>query len=150
MKTAIVISRFILGLGFVVYGLNILHPCLLQPPIPGGSLPARFVGVMGPSHWMALVGLFQVFGGVFVLLGRTAPIGLTLLGPVLVNILAFHILLMGGAGIAPGLVFSVLELFLIYSYRSYFAPIFTTNAVPTSKQRRGPPQKDKNKYLQKS
>lgn len=133
MKTAIVISRFILGLGFIVFGLNILHPFLPQPPIPDGSLPARFMGVMGPSHWMALVGLLQVFGGVFVLLGRTAPIGLALLGPVLVNILAFHILLMGGAGIAPGLVFSVLELFLIYSYRSYFAPIFTIHAVPTSK-----------------
>jgi len=132
MKTAIVISRFILGLGFVVFGLNILHPFLPQPPIPDGSLPARFMGVMGPSHWMALAGLFQVFGGVFVLLGRTAPIGLTLLGPVLVNILAFHILLMGGAGIAPGLVLSVLELFLIYTYRSYFAPIFTINAVSTS------------------
>ena len=133
MKAAIVISRFILGLGFVVFGLNILHPFLPQPPIPDGSLPARFMGVMGPSHWMALVGLFQVFGGVFVLLGRTVPIGLALLGPVLVNILAFHILLMGGAGIAPGLVFSVLEFFLIYSYRSYFAPIFTIKAVPTSK-----------------
>jgi putative oxidoreductase len=132
MKIAIVISRFILGLGFVVFGLNILHPFLPQPPIPEGSLPARFMGVMGPSHWMALVGLFQVFGGAFVLLGRTAPIGLTLLGPVLVNILAFHILVMDGAGIAPGLVFSALELFLIYSYRSYFAPIFTINAVPTS------------------
>src|SRR6266446_9766894 len=133
MKTAIGISRFILGLGFVVFGLNILSPFLPQPPIPDGSLPARFMGVMGPSHWMALVGLFQVFGGVFVLFGRTAPIGLALLRPVLVNILAFHILLMGGAGIAPGLVSSVLELFLIYSYRSYFAPIFTMNAVPTSK-----------------
>ena len=133
MKIAIVICRFILGLGFVVFGLNILHPFLPQPPIPDGSLPARFMGVMGPSHWMALTGLFQVFGGVFVLLGRTAPIGLALLGPLLVNILAFHILLMGGAGIAPGLVFSVLELFLIYSYRSYFARIFTINAVPTSK-----------------
>ena len=133
MKIAIAISRFILGLGFVVFGLNILHPFLPQPPMPEGSLPVQFMGVMGPSHWMALVGLFQVFGGVFVLLGQTAPIGLTLLGPVLVNILAFHILLMGGAGIAPGLVFSALELFLIYSYRSYFAPIFTINAVATSK-----------------
>ncbi len=45
MKTAIVISRFILGLGFVVFGLNILHPFLPQPPIPDGSLPARFMGV---------------------------------------------------------------------------------------------------------
>jgi len=134
MKAAIFVSRFILGPGFVVFGLNILHPFLPQPPMPDGSLPARFMGVMGPARWMALVGLFQVFGGVFVLLGRTAPIGLTLLGPVLVNILAFHIFLMSGAGIAPGLVFSVLELFLIYSYRSYFAPIFTIHAVPTIKK----------------
>src|SRR5258708_33163823 len=133
MKTAIVISRFILGLGFVVFGLNILHPFLPAPPIPDGSLPARFMGVMGPSHWMALAGLFQVFGGVFVLLGRTAPIGLTLLGPVLVNILAFHIFLMGGAGIAPGFVFSVLELFLIHSFWGFFVPTFPLNPTPTSR-----------------
>ena len=131
MKIATTISRFILGLGFVVFGANILHPFLPQPPMPQGSLPAQFMVVMGPTHWMTLVGLVQLFGGAFVLLGRTAPIGLTLLGPVLVNILAFHVLLMGGAGIAPGAVFSVLELFLIYSYGSYFAPIFTISAVPS-------------------
>ena len=132
MKIATTVSRFILGLGFIVFGANILHPYLPQPPMPEGSLPAQFMAVMGPNHWMTLVGLVQLFGGAFVLLGRTAPIGLTLLGPVLVNILAFHVLLEGGAGIAPGLLFSVLELFLIYSYRSYFVPIFTINAAPTS------------------
>ena len=131
MKIATTVSRFIMGLGFVVFGANILHPFLPQPPMPEGSLPAQFMTVMGPTHWMTLVGLFQLFGGAFMLLGGTAPIGLTLLGPVLVNILAFHVLLMGGAGIAPGVVFSVLELFLIYSYRSYFAPIFTISAVPS-------------------
>jgi putative oxidoreductase len=133
MKIATIVSRFILGLGFVVFGANIVHPFLPQPPIPEGSLPAQFMVVMVPTRWMTLVGLVQFLGGAFVLLGRTAPLGLTLLGPVLVNILAFHVLLMGGAGIAPGLVFFVLELFLIYSYRSYFAPILTLNAVPTSK-----------------
>jgi hypothetical protein len=132
MKIATMVSRFILGLGFVVFGANILHPFLPQPPMPEGSLPAQFMAVMGPTRWMALVGLVQLLGGAFVLLGRTAPIGLTLLGPVLVNILAFHVLLLGGAGIAPGLVFTVLELFLIYSYRSYFAPLLTINAAPTS------------------
>jgi putative oxidoreductase len=130
MKIAVRISRFLLGIGFVVFGANILHPFLPMPPMPEGTPSAQFMAVMGPHHWMTLVGLFEFFGGLFVLLGRTAPIGLTLLGPVLVNILAFHILLMGGAGIAPGLVFSVLELFLIYSYRNYFAPIFTISAAP--------------------
>ena len=62
---------------------------------------------MVPSHWMAFIGLVQVVGGLLVLVGRTTPLGLVLLGPVLVNILAFHIFLLGGQGIAPGFVVTV-------------------------------------------
>ncbi len=131
MKIVVIICRFILGLGFFIFGLNILYPFLPQPPLAEGSLPAQFVHVMGPTHWMTLVGLFQLFGGLLVLIGRTAPIGLTLLAPVLVNILAFHIFLEKGDGIVIGLVLTAIELFLIYSYRSYFKPLFTINAVPT-------------------
>jgi uncharacterized membrane protein YphA (DoxX/SURF4 family) len=130
MKIAILIGRFLLGMGFIVFGLNILHPFLTAPPPPQGSLTAQFVAVMVPTHWMAFVGLVQLVGGLLVLTGRTAPLGLVLLGPILVNILAFHILLQGGQGIAPGLVFSVLEIFLIHAYRSYFRSIFTANALP--------------------
>src|SRR5260370_41149981 len=131
MKIAILISRILLGTGFFAFGLNILHPFLPSPPPPEGSLAAQFVTVMVPSHWMALVGAVQLLGGLLVLAGRTVPLGLVLLGPVLVNILAFHIFVLGGHGIAPGLVFTVLEIFLIYAYRSYFRPIFTVSAVPT-------------------
>src|SRR5208282_6561428 len=99
MKIAITACRFILGLGFIVFGFNILHSFLPQPPFPVNSLPTQFMVVMGPTHWMTLVGLVQLLGGLFVLLGRTAPIGLMLLGPVLVNILAFHTFLLGGVGI---------------------------------------------------
>jgi putative oxidoreductase len=132
MKIAAVVGRGLLGLGFVVFGLNILHPFLPMPPFPDGSQPARFMAVMGPSGWMKLVGLFEFFGGLFVLAGRTTPLGLALLAPVLVNILAFHVLLMGGAGIAPGLVFTALEAFLVYAYRGRFAPLFSFNAAPTA------------------
>jgi putative oxidoreductase len=130
MKTAILISRTILGIGFIVFGSNILHPFLPMPAPPEGSLAAQFMGVMFPSHWMALVGLFQVVGGVLVLAGRTAPLGLVLLGPVLVNILSFHLFIEGGQGIQPGLVFSLLEIFLVYAYRNHFKAIFTANALP--------------------
>jgi len=132
MKIAAVVSRVLLGLGFVVFGLNILHPFLPMPPFPDGSQPAQFMTVMGPSGWMKLIGLFELFGGAFVLIGRTAPLGLALLAPVLVNILAFHVLLMGGAGIAPGLVFSALAAFLVYAYRRHFAPLFSFDAAPTA------------------
>ncbi len=128
MKIAVIICRILLGAGFMVFGLNILHPFLPMPPMDPESLPVRFGAIMGPSHWMALIGLFQLLGGLFVIIGRTAPIGLVLLGPVLVNIIAFHVCLQKGAGIAPGLVFSALEIFLIYAYRKYFLPIFTVNA----------------------
>jgi putative oxidoreductase len=131
MKIAIVISRVLLGVGFFIFGLNILHPFLNAPPPPEGSLAAQFLAVMVPSHWMALIGWVQLIGGLLVLAGRTTPLGLVFLGPVLVNILAFHICLAGGHGIAPGLVFTVLEIFLIYAYRGYFRAIFTANALPT-------------------
>src|SRR6266481_2312880 len=131
MRIAILISRILLGVGFIIFGLNILHPFMTTPPPPEGSLAAKFVGVMVKTHWMGLVGILQLLGGILVLICRTAPLGLVLLGPILVNILAFHIFLQGGQGIAPGLVFSVLEIFLIYAYRSYFRAIFTASALPT-------------------
>ncbi len=133
MKIAVVVVRTLLGLGFTVFGLNILFPFLPQPPMEAGSLTAQFFAVMVPTHWMAVVGLFQLVGGLLVLSGRAAPLGLALLAPVLVNILSFHILLENGHGVAAGLVFSVLEGFLVYSYRGYFAPMFTMNAVPGGK-----------------
>ncbi|MDQ1408630.1 MAG: putative oxidoreductase [Acidobacteriaceae bacterium] len=131
MKIAILIGRVLLGVGFIIFGLNIVHPFMTSAPPPEGSLVAQYVGVMVPSHWIGLVGVLQLLGGLLVVIGRTAPLGLVLLGPILVNILAFHIFIEGGQGIAPGLVFSVLEIFLIYAYRSYFRAIFTANALPT-------------------
>ena len=128
MKIAVTAVRILLGLGFTVFGANIIHPFLPQPPMSG--LPLQFMTVMGPTHWMTLVGVFQLVGGLLVLAGGTAPLGLALLAPVLVNILAFHTLLMGGEGIAPGAVFTVLELFLLWAYRDHFAPLFATDAKP--------------------
>jgi putative oxidoreductase len=130
MKIVILVARVLLGLGFTVFGANILHSFLPQPPPVAGSYPAQFMSVMFPTHWMDLVGFFQLAGGLLVLSGRMLPLGLAILAPVLVNILSFHIFLDGGNGIAPGLVFSVLEIFLIYSYRPHFLPLFTTNAKP--------------------
>jgi putative oxidoreductase len=130
MKIAILISRFLLGMGFIIFGLNILHPFMTSPPPPEGSSAAQFVAVMVPSHWIALVGVLQLLGGLLLVIGRTAPLGLVVLGPILVNILAFHIFLQGGQGIAPGLVFSVLEIFLIYAYRRHFRAFVTANALP--------------------
>jgi putative oxidoreductase len=130
MKIFVLIIRVLLGLGFTIFGANILHPFLPQPPMPSNSLPAQFIALMVPTHWMIIVGAFQLIGGLLVLSGRMVPLGLAFLAPILVNILAFHICLTGGKDLAPGIVFSIFELFLIYAYRSYFKPLFTTKASP--------------------
>jgi uncharacterized membrane protein YphA (DoxX/SURF4 family) len=133
MKYLYLICRILLGLMFVVFGLNILHPFLpAMPPPPAGSPPAQFMGVMMPSGWMHHVGFFQVVGGLLVLIGGTAPLGLCVLGPVIVNILIFHTVLMDGHGIGMGLLATVLEIVLIYAYRDNFAGIFTYKAKPTA------------------
>ncbi len=100
--------------------------------MPPDSAAMHFMLAAGPTHWMHVVGVFQVIGGLLVLSGGAAPLGLALLAPVLVNILAFHALLMNGEGLAPGLVFSSLEGFLIYGYRAHFAGLLTTKARPSA------------------
>ena len=46
------------------------------------------------------------------------------------NILAFHLFLEKGVGLMPGVICAVLEIFLVFAYRSYFLPLFTMNAKP--------------------
>ena len=91
MKYLYLICRILLGLMFVVFGANGLHPFMPAPPPPPGSPVANFMGVMIPSGWMHHVAVFQVLGGLLVLIGGTAPLGLCILGPILVNILIFHL-----------------------------------------------------------
>ena len=132
MKIVALICRILLGLMFVVFGANGIHPFIPMGPMPpAGSPPALFMGVMMPSGWMHHVAFFQILGGLLVLIGGTAPLGLVILGPILVNILLFHILLTGGQGIAPGLIATLLEIILIYAYRNNFAGIFSYKAKPT-------------------
>ena len=132
MKIVALICRILLGLMFVVFGANVMHPFMPMTPPPAGSPPGQFMGVMGPSGWMHHVGFFQVLGGLLVLIGGTAPLGLVILGPIIVNILLFHILLAGGVGIGMGVFAAVLEIVLIYAYRANFAGIFTYKAKPTA------------------
>jgi uncharacterized membrane protein YphA (DoxX/SURF4 family) len=121
MKIATVIARVLLGLIFVVFGSNIfLHFLPMTPPTPPPPLAVDFTKALMESHYMLVVGALQVIGGALLLIGRFVPLGLTLLGPVIVNILLFHALL-APEGFPPALVVTVLELFLVWRYRQAFA-----------------------------
>ena len=119
MKAATIISRVLLGLIFVTFGLNMFLNFIPMPPPPEG--PARqFMAALFMSHYVYVVGALQVVGGLILLSGRRVPLGLTLLGPVIVNIVCFHVL-MAPAGLPMAFVVSFLALFLLWRYRGNFA-----------------------------
>jgi putative oxidoreductase len=125
MKILVLISRFLLGLVFVVFGLNgFLHFIPAQMP-PG--LAGQFAGAMHQSHYDLFVSAIQVIGGVLLLVNRYLPLALTLLGPVIVNILLFHALLFP-QGLATAVVVAVLWFILFFRYREYFSGLFVQRA----------------------
>jgi putative oxidoreductase len=74
------------------------------------------------SHYLYVVGALQVVGGLLLFTGRWTPLGLALVGPVIVNIVCFHAL-MAPAGLPLAIVVSALALFLLWNYRKNFAGI---------------------------
>lgn len=126
MKIAALIARILLGLVFLVFGLNKLY-AFIPATLPSGDAGAWDL-LMIHHHWMAVVGLFESVGGLLLLSGRFVPLGLAILAPVIVNILLFSFLF-APAGLGPGLVVLILEIFLLYAYRSYFRQLFVAKAV---------------------
>jgi len=101
MKIAATIARYLLGLMFLVFGLNGFLHFIPAQPMPKG-LALQYVSALGQSHYMVPVFLLQVVGGALLLLNRFVPLALVLLGPVIVNILLYH-LLMAPEGLPPGI-----------------------------------------------
>jgi uncharacterized membrane protein YphA (DoxX/SURF4 family) len=117
VKIATIVARLLLGLIFVVFGLNAFLNFLPMPPMQGKS--AEFMGALFTSHYLYAIKCFEISGGVLLLIGRYIPLGLTLLGPVIVNILFFHIFL-DPSGLPLALLVAVLAIFLLWQNRSSF------------------------------
>jgi putative oxidoreductase len=126
MKIATIIVQVLIGLIFVVFGSNaFLH--FLNAPLPPGQA-GEFLGILFASKYVLFVGGVQVLGGALLLVNRYVPLGLTLLGPVIFNILLFHALL-SHPGAAPGIVVTILWFFLFWRYKKNFAGIFAAKAL---------------------
>jgi putative oxidoreductase len=121
MRIAAAIARYLLGVIFVFFGSNLLLNFLHSPAVPPGPL-ANFVGALVVTHYIYFVAFFQIFGGLLLLIDRWVPLGLTLLAPVIVNILLVHFL-MAPSGIPMALLVTVLWLLTAYRVRSAFLPL---------------------------
>jgi putative oxidoreductase len=119
MKIATIIARVLLGLIFVVFGSNtFLHFLPMPPPPPG--LAGEYFHALFASGYINAIGGLQVLGGFLLLIGRFVPLGLMILGAIIVNIWLFHGL-MAPQGFEPAIIVTILELFLIWRYREAFA-----------------------------
>lgn len=131
-RWGVVVARVLLGLLFFVFGLEGFFHFMPQPApdsIPPGA--AALGGAMAASGYLfQLVKGTEVAVGALLLANRFVPLALTILAPVVVNILAFHVFL-APAGIGPGLVALGLGVFLAWSYRDAYRPLLRARHTPS-------------------
>jgi hypothetical protein len=72
----------------------------------------------------------EVLGGLLLLSGRLVPLGLLLLAPVIVNIVAFHFVLAPPNPVT--FLVLALPLYLAWVYRNNFKGVLEVNAKPTA------------------
>ena len=126
MKIVVLIARILLGLVFVVFGADKLFHFIPQGPLPTGAA-GEFTHALMTTKYMVVVGLIEMVGGLLLLIGRYVPVGLCLIGPIIVNILLVDFLMLP-QGIVIGLIVTLLWFLIFYRERSAFAGIFRAKA----------------------
>jgi putative oxidoreductase len=122
MKYVILLVRILLGLVFVVFGSNAFLHFIPMQPMPGDA--GAFMGALFRSGYLYVIAALQVLGGLCLLIHpRFVALGLLILGPIIVNILLFHIF-MAPAGLPLAIIVLLLALFLLWIYRYKFPALF--------------------------
>jgi len=129
MRHAITGARVVLGLIFVVYGLNGFFHFIPMPEM--NEEAAAFMGALAATgYFMIVEKAVEVVAGFMILTGRFLPLGLILLAPISVNILLFHLFLDPG-GLPVAILVVVLQGFLAWAYRDSFRDVLRADAKPT-------------------
>jgi putative oxidoreductase len=130
MKIAVLIARVLLGLIFVVFGLNFFFPQVLhmaQPPM-SKEASAFSMGLWGSGYFFQYMKVIEIVSGLFLLLNRYTAFFLLVLLPISVNVFLFHAILVP-AGVPLGATVIILNVFLCIGYFKYYISVFT--AKPT-------------------
>jgi putative oxidoreductase len=127
MKIPVLIARWLLGLIFLIFGLNgFLH--FIPMPLPAG-VAGQFMIALFVSRYLMVVASIQVLTAVLLLINRYVPLALTLLAPVIFNILLFHAL-MAPAGLGMAIFVTILWSLVFLGVRSAFAGLFQQRVNP--------------------
>jgi putative oxidoreductase len=116
------IVRIALGLLLVVFGSNKLFH-YLPMPVPTGSAGDFMDSLNATGYIFPIVGVFEVFIGILLLIKKWIPFALVLLAPISINILLFHVFL-DIPGVAIALLVVALNAVLIYKHWRLYRPLF--------------------------
>ena len=129
-RIAPAIVRILLGLMFLVFGLNGFLNFIPTPK----EMPADIVTVtsgLTKGGYMTVVAGTEVIVAVLLLTNFFVPLALALLAPIIVGIITFHVAI-APQTIAPGIVVLVMELYLAWAYRGAFKPMLRAKTTPGS------------------
>jgi putative oxidoreductase len=112
-----VIARLALGLIFALFGLNgllmiVTGSGFIPMPPPAPEFGEAMGGLFKLGYLMPLVKVLEIIGGVLLLIGIYKRLALTLLIPIIVNIVGVHLVL-DPAGLPVGIFVTVLAAYLV-------------------------------------
>lgn len=123
MKHLPTIARYLLGLLFLVFGLNFWLRFMPVPPPTEGSPAAAFIGALYGSGFLTVVKILEVLGGALLLSGRFVNLALAWLGPIVVVIVLYHVFLVKG-GYPMALALGILSLTSLAGRRDFVEALF--------------------------
>jgi putative oxidoreductase len=122
VKIAAIVARYIMGIVFLVFGLNKFLNFIPTGPLPSG-VAGQFLGAMFITKYFMLVGVFEGVSGILLLFNRYVPLALAMLAPVIVNIL-FVNFTMAPSQFPASLLVTICWAIVYLRHRSAFAPLF--------------------------
>jgi hypothetical protein len=116
------LAGVLLGLLFLMSSVVVLFKLVPMPTLPEGSPQAMFMAAFVPTGYLTFVKVCELIGAILVMVPKTRNGGLLLLGPILVNILAYHVFVMRGEGLANPILIAIvlLETYLLWVGRKAF------------------------------
>lgn len=120
-------ARILLGLIFVVFGLNGFLGFIPLPPHEGAA--AEFMGGLAAAgYFFPLLKVTEIVVGLALLANRFAPLALVILAPITINIVAFHSL--APAGLPLALLIVGLQGGLAWHFRAAYRPLLSATFAP--------------------
>src|ERR1700750_18556 len=128
MKKATIISRIVLGLIYLVFGLDYFLHFIPYEPHHTGRVAAFKAGLIGVGYFYPMIKSIQIVGGIALLINQYAPFFAVVVFPISVNVFLYHTILVP-SGWFMGVLLIVPNLFLGYAYKDYYRGMFVKKPV---------------------